>query len=240
MRDARTGHVIRKLQGAIPGRVPIERARAEAERAICPPIPIDPFSSVQEYVVVGKQLTVMIQVVDVDLEPTISNLFEEPVRDWIPFLRHDLEGGLDPDRIIQIHELRADIPTGQFFDIVGHHRAAGGSLRPKPNERHSVDPMGLHGHGQQSFEDAFDCSIHRPLRKGTLLPIAEAQSLKALPNGKRQEPTKPIVEVPDHWTMTERGLTATVVGVAFVTEVLDDFVWIEGKANCAVVDDDIV
>jgi len=99
--------------------------------------------------------------------------------------------------------------------------------------------MGLHGQGQQSFEDAFDCSIDRPLRKANLLPIAEAQSLKAPPNGKGQEGTEPIVDVPDHWSMTERGLAPTVVDVAFVTKVRDDFVRIERKANGAVVDDDI-
>jgi len=99
--------------------------------------------------------------------------------------------------------------------------------------------MGLHGQGQQAFEDAVDCSIHRPLRKANLLPIAEAQSLKAPSNGKGQEGTEPIVDVPDHRSMTERGLAPTVVDVAFVTKVRDDFVRIERKANGAVVDDDI-
>ena len=47
----------------------------------------------------------MVQIVHIDLEAPNANLLEERVGDCIPLLRYDLEGGLDPDRIIQVHEL---------------------------------------------------------------------------------------------------------------------------------------
>ena len=86
----------------------------------------------------------MVQVVDVDLEPAISDLLEEALGDGVSFLRYDLEGGLDPRRIIQIHHLRAEIPASQLFDIVGHDCAACRTIRPKPDERHAVNPLCLH------------------------------------------------------------------------------------------------
>src|SRR5205807_4248344 len=236
MRYARQGHVVGKLQGTIPGLVSIERAGTETECTISPCISIDPLSAAQECFPAGEELAVMVQVVDVDLEPAIADLLEETFGDWVSFLRHDLEGGLDPRRIIQIHHVRAEIPAGRLFDIVGHDGAACRAIRPKPDERYSVNPLCLHGQSQQPLEDPLHCSIDRPVRKGNLLPIAQARSLKVFPNGNRQERTQPIVDVLDHRTVTEPSpASISVVPVAFITEVLDDLVRIERKANGAAV-----
>src|SRR5438445_8362581 len=234
------GHVVGKLQGAMPGRVSVERARTETECAISPCISIDPLSSAQEFSPAGEELAVMVQVVDVDLEPAISDLLEEALGDWVAFLRHDLEGGLDPRRIIQIHHVRAEIPAGPLFDIVGHDGAACRAIRPKPDERYSVNPLCLHRQGQQPLEDPLHCSIDWPVRKGNLLPIAQARSLKVLPDCNRQERPQPIIEVLDHWTVTEPSpASISIVSVALMTEVLDDFVRVERKAHGAAVGCDI-
>src|SRR2546426_817977 len=83
MRHARHGHVIRKLQRVIPLLIPIESARAKAERAIVPAILVDPLNPPREFLATREESTVMVQVVNVDLEPTMTDLFEEPGRDGI-------------------------------------------------------------------------------------------------------------------------------------------------------------
>src|SRR5438128_12437365 len=120
----------------------------------------------------------MVQVVDVDLEPAISDLLEEALGDGVSFLRYDLEGGLDPRRIIQIHPLRAEIPASQLFDIVGHDCAACRTIRPRPDHRYSVNPWCLHRQRQPPLEDPLPCSIDRPVRYGNVLPVARARSFK--------------------------------------------------------------
>src|SRR5881296_4610713 len=92
------GHVVGKLQGAIPSRVSIERARTETERTISSCISIDPLSAAQEFFPTGEEVAVMVQVVDVDLEPAISDLLEEALGDGVSFLRHNLEGGRSEER----------------------------------------------------------------------------------------------------------------------------------------------
>src|SRR5256712_2152020 len=237
---AREGHVVGKLQGTIPSRVSIERARTETECTISSCISIDPLGAVQEYFPAGEEVAVMVQVVDVDLEPAISDLLEEALGDGVAFLRYDLEGGLDPRRIIQIHHLRAEIPASQLLDIVGHDCAAFRTIRPKPDERYSVNPLCLHRQGQQPLEDTLHCSIDRPVRKGNVLPIAQARSLKVLPDCNRLERPQPIVDVLDHWTVTEPSLASiSVVLVAFMTKVLDDFVRIERESERQSVRDDV-
>src|SRR2546425_180211 len=96
MRHARHGHVVREVERIIPILIPIERARAEAERAILLAILVDPFNPPREFLATREESTVMVQVVNVDLEPATTDLFEEPGRDRIALLRHDLEGRLDP------------------------------------------------------------------------------------------------------------------------------------------------
>src|SRR5947207_637742 len=97
MRGARHGHVVGKLQGVIPILVSIEPARTKAECPISPAICIDPLDPAEECVMPREELAVVVEVMDVDLEAAISDLLEEPFSDRITFLRHDLEGGLDPD-----------------------------------------------------------------------------------------------------------------------------------------------
>src|SRR3989441_11652102 len=109
---AREGHVVGKLQGAIPSRVSIERARTETERTISPCISIDPLSAAQEFFPAGEEVAVMVQVVDVDLEPAIGDLLEEALVDLVAFLRHELVRGVDPCRLIQIHHGRPAILAG--------------------------------------------------------------------------------------------------------------------------------
>ena len=138
----------------------------------------------------------------IDLETARTNVIEKGVGNGIAVLGHDLEGRLDPDGIIHVHERRAEVPTGHSFDIVRHDDAAGGAVRPEPHEGQPVNTSCLHGENQQLLEEAIHRSVDRPSRKADVLPTAQMRPLKVSSHGRRQEGTQAIIQVQDGGTAT--------------------------------------
>src|SRR5438093_5197684 len=102
VRDIGDAHVIGKVQRVVPLQVSIEHSGAEAIRTEVLPISIDPLGTSQELVSVAKQLSVVIQVMHVDLESPLSNIVEETRGDSIPALRDDLERRFDGHGLVDI------------------------------------------------------------------------------------------------------------------------------------------
>src|SRR6266478_836036 len=115
----------------------------------------------------------MIYIVDVDFEPAFPNAIEEARRDRIALFRYDLEGRFDSDGVIQIHEARAEVLSGQAFHIMSKDGAARRALWPEPDKRDSLHTLTLERQRQQPFKDIVYGSIDRPARKSQGLPPPE-------------------------------------------------------------------
>src|SRR5712692_8043361 len=105
---------------------------------------------------------------------------EEAGRDLVTLLRHDLERRFDSDGVIQIHEARAEVSSGQGLHIVSEDGATAGTIGPEPDEWDSVDRVGLQNQGKQGFHEIVDGAINRPARKTQSVPTSQVQSLEML------------------------------------------------------------
>src|SRR5437667_6946394 len=90
--DARHRHVVGEVESVVPGLVAIEPARAEPERAEFSSVFINTLCPTEKGLTIRKESPIVIEVVDVDLEPATPHLFEEGLGNRIPILRYDLEG----------------------------------------------------------------------------------------------------------------------------------------------------
>jgi len=78
------------------------------------------------------------------------------------------------------------------------------------------------------------------VRKGNILPILETHPLEMLPNRNSKNRAQPIVETPNMWMLNESLLVfASIVPVAFMAEVLDDLVRVQGNSNHATIVSDV-
>src|SRR5439155_22335483 len=89
VRDAGHRHVVGEVEGAVPGLIAIQRSRAEPQGAEFAAVLIDALRQAEEDLAAFKEPTVVIEVVDVDLEPAVAHLGEERIRNRISVLRND-------------------------------------------------------------------------------------------------------------------------------------------------------
>ena len=81
---------------------------------------------------------------NVKFEAAASNFAHKAVRNLVALLGHDLEGGPEPVRNVDIHESRREITARRCFHVVGQDEAPGCPLRPEPDEGNSVTALGPH------------------------------------------------------------------------------------------------
>jgi len=147
----------------------------------------------------------------------------------------------DPDGIVEIHQLGAEVPAGQVFDVVRHDGAARGTIGPEPDKGQPLKPLRPHRQREQPLETPVDRSIDRPLWKRNVLPVAQIGALNVPPNRHRQERAQRIVETSRHRAAVKPvACSIAVFSVALVTEVLDDLARLERKAHGAAAGRDIV
>src|SRR5271157_4878312 len=125
-------------------------------------------------------MTVMIEILDVHLARPVTDIFNERGRDLVASLGHELKGRLDAKRVIYIHQLAAKALPSLGFDVVSHHNAAPGTIGPEPDERNSVNTLGLHGTQQQLFTQVLNGRVHGPVGKGMVSPSVQTSLLDVL------------------------------------------------------------
>ena len=112
MRHARHRHIVGEVEGAVPGLVAKEAAGTEPEGAEFPTVFVNLFCAAQEQLTTRKESAVVIEIMNVDLESAAPHLLQESLWNRIPVLWHDLKRRPDARRLVEIHELRAEIPAG--------------------------------------------------------------------------------------------------------------------------------
>src|SRR5437899_11499855 len=111
MPDTWNGHVIGKVESPVPVEVSIENSGTKASGSILSAVSIDSFGAAQESFAIAEQMAVVVQVVDGDFKPSVPNPVEETLRHRVLPFRYDLERGFDPGSIVQIHQMRAEVPA---------------------------------------------------------------------------------------------------------------------------------
>src|SRR5437764_12289278 len=83
---------------------------------------------------VTKQVSVIIQIVDIELKPAPSDFVNVLLRNFVAHLWNYLKGRLDAVGVIEIHQLRREPPALCSFDVVRHNKTATHASRPEPNK----------------------------------------------------------------------------------------------------------
>src|SRR5438094_2604666 len=124
------GHVVGKLKRIVPVLVAIHGARAKPARIVSLHIFVDSIGLPQKLRLLPEKAAVVIQVMNVKFEAAASNFAHKAVRNLVALLGHDLEGGLEPVRNVNINGSSREITARPFFTVGGKDEAPGGPLRP--------------------------------------------------------------------------------------------------------------
>ena len=123
----------------------------------------------------------MIQALEIDFKSTAPDVLQIRIRNGVAFFRHDLEGSLDSESVVDIHQLIAKIPAYSRLHIMSDDRSGSVTLWPEPDEWKPIHLEYLHCQHQESFEKHIDTAIDGPRRKRNVFPIAQIDLLKVFP-----------------------------------------------------------
>ena len=94
------GHVVGEIKFVVPVQVPVEHARAIADGFELLAIFIDPLNTIHKLLAVVEKIPVMIQVVHINLKPTVANKLQIFLGHDIAFFRDNLKRGFNSVGII--------------------------------------------------------------------------------------------------------------------------------------------
>src|SRR5689334_4568012 len=96
---------------------------------------IDLLCSPAELIAIVEEITVMIEIVKVDLEAAPPDVLHKRRRGAMGDLRNELKGGFDTKRVVEVHQVIGERFAGLPLHVVRHQDATGFSFRPEPDER---------------------------------------------------------------------------------------------------------
>src|SRR2546421_291224 len=100
--------------------------------------------------------------------------------------------------------------------------------------------MRLEREDEQLFKNVLDGSIDRPAWKGEPIPIPQINSLQMLSETNRHEATKCVIAL---FRKSQHEATPSISSgfpIPLITQVIDDFVSIEGQRRIASCNGDVV
>src|SRR5262249_12489379 len=136
MRNVGDGHVIRELERAVPLLFAVHRTRPEPVALEFPCVPVDLLCPLEECRSTVEEVPVVIQIVKVDFEATCAQRRGELTPGALPSLRNELKRGLDAEAVVEVHHRADEVVALLALDVVRHHGAGAGAVRPEPDERY--------------------------------------------------------------------------------------------------------
>src|ERR1035438_5037562 len=131
-------HVESEVKLIVPLRPAVEYCRPESAGTIFGSITVDDRRAIQELFTIVEQPSVVVQVLDTEIEPTISDAIEELLRNFVAVFRNNIERRFDSEGIIEIHQSPAKLHACLGLDIVRHEHAAASTGWPEPHEWNPV------------------------------------------------------------------------------------------------------
>ncbi len=135
----------------------------------------------------------MIEIVNVYLKPSFAKRAKKFIGDFVAQFGNNLKGGLDAESVVEIHECGAEVTPGGSLDIVGHCRATGVTVWPKPDKGDGLAGIGTYGAGHHCVEEAIYSLVDRPARKKGAIPSVKSHTLQMFAYGSRQEGAHSVV-----------------------------------------------
>jgi|SRR5580704_7522220 hypothetical protein len=77
MRNVRNRHVVGEIERIVPIHVPVQPGRSEAQSTKSPRVPINAFGAKRELYPIAKEVTVMIEVMNIYFEASLLNFLQE-------------------------------------------------------------------------------------------------------------------------------------------------------------------
>src|SRR5262245_48592622 len=114
-------HVVRKIERLQPFEIAIQGSRTEAGCAEAPPVHVDAPGPPDELVAIHEQPTVVIQIVDIYLASTPADGVEKSLRHLVTTLGHDLKRRSDTERLVDIDQPLAEVPSSLGLDVMRHN-----------------------------------------------------------------------------------------------------------------------
>src|SRR5262249_5594325 len=184
-------------------------------------IVVDFLGMPEKLLLIPKQVAVMIESLDIDLEPALPHGIQVCWRDLIALLGDDLKRRLDPKGIIDIHQGTREVLTSRCFNIMSNDGARSVAFRPEQDEGNTVKLPCLHRDHCQLSKEPLNSAIHWPRRKRQCLPAAQIDLLEMLPQGNRKEGAQQVIGLLDPLLLHPPPL-ARVVDITFVSQVVDN------------------
>ena len=151
-------------------------------------------------------MAVVLEVVDVDLEAALLDRPQCLAAGGVAGGGNDLEGALDSEAVVDVHQLAGPGEAGGGLDVVGHDGAAGVAFGPEPDEGNTLVSAALERQPHEPLEHLVDGAVHRPAGKGLLVPAFEPRALQVAAQRNRKSGPQRIVDAA-HQTLC-RGVVA--------------------------------
>src|ERR1700678_244228 len=156
------GHVVGHFISVVPIQVAIHHSRAETVGGEFFYVTINFLGPLQEQLALLIELAIVIEVVDVEFESAATDEGNVFVGNFVALFRDNLERCANAMRFVEINELAGKVPARGGFHVVGDNQRVGSAIGPKPDERHSLNAIGLHREPQDSLVQGVHGEIHRP------------------------------------------------------------------------------
>src|SRR3954451_6172595 len=140
MRTVGDRHVVTNAQFPVPLLIAVEGAGTEASAAKSSSVSIDLLGGVAESGSIIEQVSVMFEVMHVDIETATSDPLHGAIRDCVARSRNQLERTFDPVPVVDVHQLFRELQPGRCLNIVRHDCACLFPIRPKPDEGNVAMP----------------------------------------------------------------------------------------------------
>src|SRR4029077_12253775 len=100
VRNVRNRHVVGEIESVVPILIPIQHSRSEAQSTKLPCVTIDSFGTMHKLCSIAEEVTIMIQVVNIYFEASLSNLLQKRFWNPVSFFWDDLKSGLYSEGVI--------------------------------------------------------------------------------------------------------------------------------------------
>ena len=229
MADIRHRHVVGAIEEFVPIEISIQNAGTITGGVEFSSVVVDASDAAKKFVTITKEVTVMVEIVNVDLEATFAERTQKLIGDFVAYFGNKLKGGLYVEGVVQIHQRGAEVSPFDGFHVVGHCRATGVTVWPKPDEWDGLAGIGIYGAGHHAIEKAINSLVDRPAGETSAIPAVEGHTLQIFANGGGQKGSHSVVGLATDCLRKGSAGNRHGAAVTLETQILHNLVKIKGE-----------
>src|SRR5579859_2490713 len=136
------GHIVGVVEEFIPVEIAIQHSGTITKSAKLSAIVVNAGHTTEKFFSIAEKIAVVIEIVDVDFKALVPDAVQELLGELISSFRYKLKGRFNAERVVEIHQARAEVAASAGFDVVSYDGAASIPIRPEPDERDSFARIG--------------------------------------------------------------------------------------------------